>query len=458
MRFGITQKLFFIILSCSITVLLASGIASRVSFHQSFIGYLNEQGKERMEMVIPQLALSYKLHGNSWEFLKRDVRTWFSLTRITSPGEVSNRKLSVSDLTGVIHRLALLDINYQFVNGNPDANLDSILQPLIVDGNITGWLAMIPFQQAVSAGDIQFYNQQLENWWLIGFSSVLFAAFIALFIARTFLRRLHHIANATQELATGNLSTRINSSKNDELGVLSNNFNRLAVTLESSERDRREFMADISHELRTPLSVMQAELEAMEDGVRPLNNISIHSLHRQLHQLSQLIDDLHDLAVTDAGVLRYRHESLNLSMVLALSVDSIQLRCEKNDLVLSFFPLPETVIVIGDEIRLQQLFSNLLENALNYTAEGGEIQVSGEVFSSKVVITIDDSAPSVESVHISRLFERFYRIESSRNRKSGGSGLGLAICRSIVTTHNGQISASDSPLGGLRITITLPTV
>jgi two-component system sensor histidine kinase BaeS len=261
---------------------------------------------------------------------------------------------------------------------------------------------------------------------------------------------------ATHRLAAGDYAARVDSQSHDELGGLARDFNGLAQALGRNEQSRREFMADISHELRTPLAVMRAELEAMEDGIRPIGPAPLLTISDQVRQLSKLVNDLHDLSLTDVGALAYRRSALDLSVVLKATVESMRSRFSVAQLELNA-QLPAAAFhVQGDERRLQQLFSNLLENSLRYTDAGGKVEVGCERNGRLLRITVDDSAPAVEPDKLPRLFERFYRAEASRNRASGGSGLGLAICRNIVQAHDGSIEASLSSLGGLRIIIELP--
>ncbi|TBV08373.1 sensor histidine kinase efflux regulator BaeS [Stutzerimonas kirkiae] len=455
MKLGITAKLFLAVLASCAIVLLVNGIAAHISFQRSFLGYLNEQGLERMETVLPRLEDSYRQHGG-WDFLRGDLEAWFTLMR---PSPDPARALTgppVSDQTGAVPRFALLDRTYTQVVGNPGADRESLLRAVVVDGETVGWMAMVPFQKAIAAGDVRFYEAQLQMWWLIGTLSVAVAALLAWLLSRTLLRRVHGLASATHRLAAGDYAMRVDAGSRDELGGLARDFNQLAQALEHNERTRRHFMADISHELRTPLAVMRAELEAIQDGIRPMAPASLQPLGQQILQLGKLIDDLHDLSLTDVAALTYRHESIDLATLLEAMLATLEPRFAGAGLQLRRRMAPGAYPVHGDERRLQQLFGNLLENTLRYTDRGGIVEVGCERRNGRFLVTFDDSPPAVDADKLPRLFERFYRTEASRNRESGGSGLGLAICRNIAQAHDGSIRADASPLGGLRITVDLP--
>jgi two-component system sensor histidine kinase BaeS len=212
----------------------------------------------------------------------------------------------------------------------------------------------------------------------------------------------------------------------------------------------------VSHELRTPLSVLRGELEAIEDGVRTLDQSSMKSLQGEVGMLSKLVDDLYELSLADVGALTYRKSECDLNDLLHSCVAMFQERCNARHLRLELELPTAPPRVEADPKRLQQLFGNLLENAVRYTDEGGVLRIRASSDGDDVRIDFLDSGPGVDADQLPRLFERFYRGETSRNRASGGAGLGLAICHSIALAHGGSLSADHSPLGGLWLTLRLP--
>lgn len=439
--------------ACAV-VLVVQMVTFRISFKNDFLDYLNGQGADSMAKMLPRLTEAYNKHGN-WEFLRNDGDAWPELMRPQGPFDEIIRNLSIADQTGAMLRTGLLDIHHQRVAGNLRVNADSTLLPIVADGRIVGWLAMVSFQQVMSLNDARFLEQQRNVWMLIGIASLAVIALLTFALTRVLLHRVSGLARATHRLAAGDYASRIQVGALDELGTLAQDFNRMAQALEHNERARRTFMADISHELRTPLAVIRAELEAIQDGIRPPSTRTFDAMHQEIKQLGKLIDDLHDLALTDIAALAYQRMPIDLMTVLQTALGSMQGRLDAKSLYLKTHLIEAPLIVNGDERRLQQLFTNLLENTLRYTNPGGEIQVSCTCGDTSVSIVFEDSTPGVSEDKLALLFERFYRVEASRNRTSGGSGLGLAICRNIAEAHDGHISAAASPLGGLRISIEL---
>ncbi len=458
MKPSITIKLFIAVLATGILVTLAMGVAAHVSFTRGFLGYLNEQGVERAESLLPVLSAAYRQHG-SWDFLRGNPRGWFELMRAArnanADDSVAPGTLPEPDLTGVNLRVTLLDADRRVVIGQPNIGTDAVLRAITVDGQTVGWLAALPFQRATASAGVRFQERQLRATWIIGALSVLLAALVALWLARILLAPVKRIAGATHRLAAGDYATRVPVASRDEIGALSEDFNRLAQALERNEQLRRAFVADISHELRTPLAVLRGELEAIEDGVRPLTAEALKSLQAEVEMLNKLVGDLYDLSLSDVGALTYRKVEVDLTETLQLALSAFRERLAQRGIALEVKLPDRQVSVLADEARLRQLFNNLMENSLRYTNAGGVVKVTCKVFEAMVQIDFEDSEPAVPEASLARLFERFYRVEGSRNRASGGAGLGLAISKNIVEAHEGTIWAHPSRLGGLCIVVTL---
>ncbi|MEC9305941.1 MAG: ATP-binding protein, partial [Pseudomonadota bacterium] len=232
-------------------------------------------------------------------------------------------------------------------------------------------------------------------------------------------------------------------------------FNVLAATLEASRDARARWVSDTAHELRTPLAVLRGEIEAMQDGIRPLDQENLASLAQEVAQLERLVTDLRLLSQSDAGALDIQLAPMNLSECLSGRLADADRWLEESGLALTTQISPE-VMIRGDAQRLRQLWSNLLDNSCAYTQPPGELQVTLRSEHSHAVVTWQDSAPGVPESELTRLTERLYRVEGSRNRASGGSGLGLSIASALVSAHGGTLKASASPLGGLKWTLRFP--
>lgn len=459
-KLGITTQLFLAFLALIVLVTLAMGLAARVSFTRGFLGYLNEQGLERVEQLLPAVTQAYRTHRN-WDFVRERPRAWFEILR---PGprppadSEAPREIPEPDLIGVNLRLGLLDAERKVIIGPPRISDFSAaaMRPIVVDERTVGYLAILPFQQATPGAAQRFLEGQVNATWAIGAVSIALAAMVAMVLARLLFAPLKRIAAATHSLAAGDYATRVSIDARDEIGRLGEDFNRLAVTLEKNEQVRRGMMADVSHELLTPLAILSGELDAIEDGVRGFSPATLRSLQVEVDGLSQLVRDLHDLSLSDLGALTYRMTDCDVAEILHAALHAFGSRFAELNIALET-QLPDApVMTLADEGRLRQLFNNLLENMLRYTDRDGTARIVCRVDGERIVVEFQDSKPGVPDELLPRLFERLYRVESSRNRAKGGAGLGLAICKNIVEAHQGRLSASHSPLGGLCITVELP--
>ena len=292
--------------------------------------------------------------------------------------------------------------------------------------------------------------------WAISISgavAVLFGAFLARLISRP----VTAVSGAAQRVASGDLSARARQFPgNLELIHLSQNFNSMASTLEILERERREMIADIAHELRTPLAVVQARLDAFEDGVLDATPQEIALVSTQIGLLTRLVSDLRILSLADAGRLPLQVAPLDLSALASRISLSFASKARAAGMLLHTdlpgFELP----VEADRDRLGQVLINLLENAVRYTPPGGQVTVFAGREAQQAILRVRDSGPGFPPGSQDKLFARFYRAEESRARDGGGSGLGLAIVAALVRAHGGEVHARNVPGTGAEVEVRLP--
>jgi two-component system sensor histidine kinase BaeS len=238
----------------------------------------------------------------------------------------------------------------------------------------------------------------------------------------------------------------------------------LAATLEQSKQSRNQWIADISHELRTPLTVLQGSLEAIKDGIRPATERNLQQIYEEVMLLNRLVDDLYQVTLNDVGGLHYKMNRVSFKEILSRSLETVEGAIQEKGLKLSLTLPADKCEINGDESRLQQMITNLLLNSIAYTdavqadkdQQPGQIDVALICDAKHVQLDITDSAPTVEPDDLTHLFERLFRTEGSRSRRHGGAGLGLAIVQQIVQAHQGEVSASQSELGGIKVTVRLP--
>ncbi|WP_198435654.1 ATP-binding protein [Moritella sp. F3] len=327
---------------------------------------------------------------------------------------------------------------------------------IMLDGEIIGYIALPPSKALTDEFDIAFVAENNQNIAAIIIGVFVLTFMITVPLSRHFVLPITKLKKAVVKLNKGELKTRLDVVGRDELATLARNFNDLAATLEQNEDSRKRWLADISHELRTPLAIVKGEIEAMEDGIRPLNKAGLLSLSEEVAHLQKLINDLNELTNAEIGALRYQKKALDLTQLVSQNLGRHQTILADKGLLINAQFGDTPAIVWADETRINQLLDNLLSNCLKYTDAPGEVFVALIKHKQSAEIIIEDTIPAVPDSALAKLFEHLYRVESSRNRKTGGSGLGLALCKNIVHAHQGSIQAFSSQQGGLGIRITLP--
>jgi two-component system sensor histidine kinase BaeS len=466
MRLGITAKLFLVIVTTSIVVAIAMGAAGRINFKSDFRHYVGERHAQHFTRFGKELEEAYRKHGN-WDFLRGNAPLLLQLLQTAASGDLMSPDFDLPPASSHEHRpglkhfsasppFSVLDAERKVIVGLAPLEEKAPIYPIVVNQRTVGWLVgPIPGKMPDDT-DRHFQERQFKATWSIGAFSIVFAALVAVLLARVFLAPMRRLAHATHRLAAGDYTTRVKVTSGDELGRLGEDFNRLAVTLEKNEQLRGNLVADISHELRTPLSVLRAELEALQDGIRSLTPDSLKSLQAEVSMLSKLVDDLYELSLADVGALAYRMTEVDIGGLIHAVAGAFQERLTAKDLSLELDIADNAPPVRGDPQRLRQLLNNLLENSLRYTNRGGTVRIAVACHgANELRIDLQDSAPGVPEELLPRLFERLFRVDTSRNRETGGAGLGLAICQRIVEAHEGRIVAKPSALGGVWIELTL---
>ena len=351
-------------------------------------------------------------------------------------------------------RLALFNENKQLVVGPPGFPLRGyVLRPIEISGRTVGLLGLIPLKHGLSHPlELAFVREQTRAIWLAGFCVFALAGLIAFFLSKHLLAPIKKLTQATKELSSLDFNTQIDVRTSDELGQLANTFNSMAQALQRNDVLQKQWISDVAHELRTPLAILRGEIEAMLDGVREISTDRLRSLHDETNRIGKLVDDLHLLFVADSKNLLQQKHPVRPLAILQEVISAFETRLTKAGIQLEANLVEDrSVVIAGDEDRLAQLFTNLIENTIRYTDSPGVMRINYYCSPQKLTVIFEDSPPGIPTEALDRVFDRLYRVDKSRSRTLGGSGLGLSICKEIVSGHGGAIRASHSSLGGLLI-------
>jgi two-component system OmpR family sensor kinase/two-component system sensor histidine kinase BaeS len=295
---------------------------------------------------------------------------------------------------------------------------------------------------------------------LIGFITVssILSVIAAIVASRQLTAPLSQLAATARSFSSRNMSARAVVNGTSEVRSVALAFNEMADELESAERLRRSMVADVAHELRTPLTVLQANLQAMLDDVYPMDKQEIGALAEQVDLLRRLVNDLHLLAQAEARQLPLSLEPVQVNALIARSIDTFDAVAQARRITLRHEVPPVPITVSADLDRLTQVLNNLIQNALTHTPEGGTITVTLGQTERMAEISVQDNGVGIPKDAQAHVFDRFYRVDASRDRASGGAGLGLAIVKAIVDLHRGHVTVSSDGVEGhgTRFSVALP--
>ncbi|MFO7324443.1 MAG: ATP-binding protein [Pseudomonadota bacterium] len=450
------------------------------SFDKGLVDYVNQSEQARLVPIISQLADGYRQNGD-WAWVTDDRERWFNILREVLGWRVGRRDmreikdgvrfqteervppaplLDESPLPPITidWRVMLFDADGDILIQPPGELQETELAvrlPIRVDNQVVGYLGYVPRLRLVQSLESITARQQSRRFGVIGIGMLAAVLLNAALIANWLSRRLRALGQGATALARGDYGTRIPVRGHDELARLAGDFNHLAEALAAAQRGRQQWIADIAHELRTPLTALRAEIEAVQDGVRPLTQTSIASVAQEVQRLTRLVEDLRTLSLSDLGALTYRKAPLNLAECIDDALFTARAAIEAARLEVEL-DLDRSVMIEADEDRLAQVFANLLQNTLRYSDPPAKLVIRVATEGEMARIDWEDSAPGVSDQDLPRLTERLYRVDASRSSSSGGSGLGLAIVQAIVTGHGGHMEAAHSALGGLRWCIRFP--
>lgn len=475
-------QLFIVLLLASATLIATLFLFNSWSFNRGFDNYLNRSQSKSLEALASTLAEAYT-ETDSWDWIVDNDSQWrritgYAMRRIGGDGEndressptrsrksesgVSSQETLLNESSGKRprrppHPIILANTDKQALVGKIKGNRNVAWFPIKVDNDTVGYLGYAPNNGIPGQLEQVFVSQQKKNLALVSLLMVLVSALLAALLAARIVKPVVTVSQAMGEINRGDYEQRVDTSRKDELGDLSRDVNQLAHTLEQSRIARRNWIAEISHELRTPVAILQGEIEAIEDGIRAFDNTSLKSLQAETTRLSRLIQDLHDLSLSDLGALEYQMAPMNIEDLIKERINSSEAQRAETGISIDLITNTSSTDILGDAQRLGQLIDNLLQNSLRYTDPNGKIVIELDRSNKHLQIRWFDSSPGLKDEDLPKIFDPLFRAEKSRNRNNGGAGLGLTITSKIVSAHQGTISAKHSSLGGLEITILIPT-
>ena len=448
---SISSKLILAFLSIGIVSMAIIFLTARLNTRTEFIRFLTDQTDSD---TLTQLS-EYHLANGSWAGVQDDI---YQRPHQYGPGHDNGpppQPYILTDENGFV----LTDGGGYNSGDRLSANQYSAGTPIKENETVVGYYIPIRRPYEGLPRELEFIervNRTLLYGAIIG---AVIALVLGIFLSQTLTRPIRELTRATHAVSQGDLLQQVTVHSNDELGELAQAFNAMSAELSRSVNTRKQMTADIAHELRTPLSLILGHAEAVHDGVLLPTRENFEIIREEAVRLEHLVNDLRTLSLADAGELSITLQTIKPERLVNEVASLYQVESQRKNISLVLDVSPRLPSIEVDPGRMTQVLTNILDNALRHTPDGGRITLSAEQVDTHIDISVHDSGPGLPPEDLQRIFERFYRTDSSRQRDEGllgGSGLGLAIARSIVTAHGGQLTAESVDGKGLKVIVRLP--
>jgi two-component system sensor histidine kinase BaeS len=329
---------------------------------------------------------------------------------------------------------------------------------LTVDTLAAGYFAELMKEYNISptASHRMFVNAVHRYLIWASLGAVALALGLSFPLTKRVLGPLTRMTEITTKIASGDYSGRVPSTSRDEVGQLAEAFNRMVESLQHIEQLRKRMVIDVAHELRTPLTNIKGYLEALTDGVVTPSRETFELLQEETLRLVRLVEDILRLAKADAARADLQKTEIRVRTLILQGIDAFKPQFDGKKITVETFFFPGNDQLVADPDKLSQVVNNLLQNAWQYTPQGGTVRIRTERLPQEMKVVFANTGGELDEKDLSFIFERFYRGEKSRSREHGGSGIGLAIVKELIEAHQGRVGAEVSD-NQIRIWFTLPT-
>lgn len=436
-------------------------LAANMLINKQFEKYVEKQQKSFSEKMADALAPQYNSDTGEWNM---DYIHGFGMYALRDGYIIKlydQQKNVVWDAQN--HDMTLCyqvmqEISSQMEDKRPKLHGDFLTfrYPLNQNGNIVGYLDVSYYSPYYfNENDFRFLNSLNQILFIVGALSIAGAAIAGVILARRLSAPIAKTTEITREISEGNYAIRFESDvRTRELARLSEAVNHMASSLETQENIRRQLTSDVAHELRTPIANVSSQLEAIIEGVWKPTTERLQSCYDELGRISDIISDLEKLCQIENENMILHKEAVDLLELSQAVQTAFEPELDRKQITCTVGG--DSAVVLGDPKRLHQVIANLLSNAIKYSVEGGHIQICVRDGQKTASLTVEDRGIGIAKKDLALIFERFYRTDRSRNRKTGGAGIGLTIVRAIVQAHDGKIAVESKEGHGSKFIVTLP--
>lgn len=440
-------------LIAAMTALVAIGVVSIV-WEQHFKEYTQENMLAVAETTAEQIADKYRATGQFDEFTLTPARNALSITEGVGMQVVDTKNTVVFDSS----------TSLQGVDGvvmpsmAPSQGRQNMARaPIVVGNQAIGTVRVWVYgsDSLLRSTDLEFRAKSYQAMILAAIVAILLASVFGYFFARNLVKPIKRLTATAEELANGNFSARANLAGEDELSHFGKTFDTMAAAVERDRELERRLTTEVAHELRTPLMAIQATVEAMVDGVLPVDEERLVTVDSEVMRLSRLVNSLLKLSRLENRSNPNKQEIVNVGEVVADIIATHEAYVSESGLTLKY-RADDDVVILGDPDLIRQATANLISNAVRYTDEGGSIYVRVKRGETMAKISVRDTGIGLTPEEARMVFQRFWRADSGRDRESGGLGVGLTVVKEIVKRHDGHIEVEGEKGKGACFTIFIP--
>jgi len=337
---------------------------------------------------------------------------------------------------------------------NKGIELEGYIKPIFYNGNLSGSILMISNDNHIERPDKIYVIIWMSI--ILALALILSSIIMYYFSRRILIKPLEEINNAAKRLSRGDVSKRVSIKSNDEIGELAESFNIMAASLEEVDLKRREFISNVSHELRSPITSIKGFISGILDGIIPKDreNYYLNVVNDEVSRLARLVNELLDISSMESGKFKLNKVQLDINEIITLCILNLESKIKSKMMNVEVTFSDKHEYAIGDRDRLIQVVTNLIENAIKYGNEKGEIKIDTYTKGNKVYVSVFNSGAILSKEELINIWDRFYKSDKSRTNKIS-TGLGLSIVRLIITQHGQDVWAKNVDNKGVKFIFTL---
>ncbi|MDN5313556.1 MAG: hypothetical protein PWQ68_2530 [Thermoanaerobacteraceae bacterium] len=459
---NLKTRITLLILGGTLFAIILVSVITNINLFGSFNAYMKNEQKNRINEILELIKNTYSLE-NAW--------TESNLKSIQFSPLIKEFDVVIRTLDGKIvfaHPMEydMMDMHKQMMGWMKNHMMDGNTEPsgyvsekydLVVKGKSIGSVEIGyvgPF--TISEREIKFSRQINTSIIYAAVIAVMASVALGIYSSRIMSNPILKITDAANQIRKGNLDIQVKVPTGvTELKQLSESINHLARSLSEQEKLRKRLTQDISHELRTPLTILQSHIEAISDGIWEPTPEKLAICKNEVERLTKLVEQLKDLTDIENHIIAQKIERYNLSESIMQILEAFTLEFKEKDIKL-VTNITQNVYIYGDKDKIGRAIINIISNALKYTNPGGSVYVSLNDAKNDIKIIIEDTGIGIDQKDLPYIFERFYRSDESRSRKTGGTGIGLTIAKTLIETHGGKITVESQKGRGTRFTVVLP--